>query len=453
MQKGIRNLLVFILTASFVMSFTGCNNKKTDEALVLCDSFCQEVKSGNSDKLLSFLGDSGVSSDELEDVLSPEDLNSDQAAYLDIIKESTDYSVGEAVYDSKTKTVAVNVVWNQADYSSESAASAKNIQEFKTQVSSLPAKEIPVVVTVDLSGEYPKITNPMDTINAVYAYTSYDNGIMPGLLSDYYLDGDLVLAPKGVYTNTEEIGVRINFDKQLFDYRFVPGVMFTVAIGGEAVYVSDIMALEEDSIRLDFTSEIAGSDYLNEYGYLISGTYTIMVFDEHSKEIASFTCEVENEEVEKDEISFEDHKNDYYLSNLVYEFKDSDIMGESYVYMTGWWDYDGTSVGRSAFASNTKTLGFSLAVSSNNETELYYEYYYSEKSDFSDIEENGPVFESSCKPSLYEDQACYDLDYTPADGFEPGFYGLVVYSDASKNNIVVIAACIVVEETTDDVLD
>ena len=60
-------------------------------------------------------------------------------------------------------------------------------------------------------------------------------------------------------------------------------------------------------------------------------------------------------------------------------------MANAFVYRSGWWDYDGTSVGKSAFASNTKTLGFSLAVSETNESELYYEYYFSEKADFKNI--------------------------------------------------------------------
>ena len=75
------------------------------------------------------------------------------------------------------------------------------------------------------------------------------------------------------------------------------------------------------------------------------------------------------------------------------------------------------------------------------------------KSDFEGIEEAGPLFVSSCKPTIYQDQSCYDLDYTPSEAFEPGFYGLVVYSDATKSHIVLVASCIVVEETSDDVID
>ena len=160
---------------------------------------------------------------------------------------------------------------------------------------------------------------------------------------------------------------------------------------------------------------------------------------------------MQNESIEKELIEFEDHKKDYYLSNLVYDIKDSDLMANSYVFMSGWWDYDGTSVGKSAFASNTKTLGFSVAVSSTDETELYYDYYFSENSDFKDVNETEPLFSGSCKPSLYEDQSCYDFDFTPEE-MKPGFYGLVVYKDRSRKQIAFTAACIVVEETSKDVI-
>ena len=88
-----------------------------------------------------------------------------------------------------------------------------------------------------------------------------------------------------------------------------------------------------------------------------------------------------------------------------------------------------------------------MSVNADIEKELYYDYYYSKDSDFKDINKAKPVYSGSCKPTVYEDQSCYDLDYS-AEKFEPGFYGLVVYSDASKTHIVLTAACIVVKETS-----
>ena len=453
MRINRKSIVSLLLAGVMLLSLCACDSKdRNEEAALFANTYCEAVKSGDIAKIEPFIGEA-QDLEEIKSLLEPEDLNSEQKAYFDAISYTFDYSFSEVNYDKELKSCFVSYVWTVGSYYSDAAKNADNLADFKAALASSDKIQIPVVLEVDVSGEEMKIKNGKFLVQAIYAFEDAENNVMPGLLSDFYTDGDWVLAPNGSYTNTKEIGVRINFDKELFNYRFVPGYMYTVAYGNDVILVSDILKIEEESVRMDLTAEIAGSDYVNEYGFLIDGTYTIIVFDEHSKEIATFICAVKTEEIEKEDIEFEDHKKDYYLSNLVYEFKDSDMMGESYVYMTGWWDYDGTSVGKSAFASNTTTIGFSLAVSSENETELYYEYYYSEESDFGNIEEDGPLFESSCKPTIYQDQACYDLDFTPSDAFEPGFYGLVVYSDATRSHIVLVASCIVVEETSDDVID
>ena len=82
--------------------------------------------------------------------------------------------------------------------------------------------------------------------------------------------------------------------------------------------------------------------------------------------------------------------------------------------------------------------------------ELFYDYYYSKDPDFKGINEAQPVYSSSCRPTVYDDQACYDLDYA-SEKFDPGFYGIAVYSDASKTHMIMTAACIVVKESSADI--
>ena len=449
-----KNVIFISFVIAFCMALTLCScsfNKQSDAALSLCSSFCEDVKNGDADKLITYFDGSGVTADELREIITPSGLNVEQTFFSTCVKESLKYNIQDPVYDYKSKTANVYLSWQQADYNSETALAATTLSGFKSALASAPETIITVRVTVDLSGEVPKIVNPKDVIDAVYAYNSVDYGIMPGLISDYYTDGDLVLAPKGFYTNTKEISIRINFRKELFDHKFVPGIIYTVARGDDVICVSDVISLNENSIRLNFTSEMAGSEGLNEDGFLIEGNYTFMVFDEHSNDIATFKCEVKNEILEKEPIEFEEFSNDHYLSELVYEFTDSDMLSNAFVFKSGWWDYDGTSVGKSAFGSDTTIIGFSIAVSSNNVSELYYEYYYSEEADFGDINESEPVYQRSCSPSLYEDQTCYDFDYSSGE-IKPGFYGLVVYSDSSKKHIVLIASCMVVEETSADLI-
>ena len=126
-----------------------------------------------------------------------------------------------------------------------------------------------VRLTVDLSGDAPILVNPMDAIKTVYEFTTYESNIMPGLLSDYYTDGDLILAPKGKYNNTDTIGVRINFSEELMKYRFIPGVIYSVVKGEDAVYTSNPIPLEENSIRLDITADMVDKAFVNSDGFFV----------------------------------------------------------------------------------------------------------------------------------------------------------------------------------------
>ena len=453
-MKNLKDKLVSVLLiGTLSLSLFGCNSsEKNDEAAALATSFCEEVKAGNTQELMTYISDNTVSEDDLKSIIYPNDFDSEQTSYYEAIKDTITYSIEKPVYDSKTKSATVLINWSIGDYSCDAALAATNIYEFKSAIGS-SSKVIPFELKVDLTTENAFLTNPKAAIDAVYSYTSVENNVFAGQLSDYCTECELVLAPKGTYTNTGLIGIRVYFSDDVFNYRFVPGVKYTVINGSDALYASDVIYLEEDSVRFDLTTEMVDAAFVNEDGFLTDGTYTFMVYDEHSKEIVSIECTVANETVEKDVISFESYKKDHYLANLVYKFNDDDLMTHTFVYNSGWWDYDGTSVGKSAFASNTKTLGFSLAVSKENDSELYYEYYFSEESDFSDINTDEPLFESACKPSVYDDQACYDLDFTPQDGLTPGYYGLVIYSDSSKKHIVFTASCIVVEETSGDVIE
>ena len=453
MRKITKILISFILAGCIMLQICGCSSdKKTADAGSICSLFCEDVKNGDADKLMTYFGGQEITAGELKEIISPSGFNSEEKAVSDCIRETLNYKVQEPVYDYNAKTATVYLSWELADYGCEAAVAAKSLIELKAAIKAAPVNIITVCVTVDLNGETPGIINPKDVIEAVYAFNSADHGIMPGLVSDYYSSGSWVSASNDVYTNTEEICVRLNFKKDIAKYRFVPGYIYTVAKGDKVLFTSDILPLSGSTADLKFTSGMTGPEGLNEDGFLKAGTYTVMVFDEHSNDIASFKCEVKNEVVEKDEIEFEEYDDDHYINELVFDFKDDDFKSKTAVGKSGWWDYDGTSVGKSAFGSDTTIIGFSLAINTDDDTELYFEYYYSDEADFGDVSELKPVYQRSCKPSLYQDQSCYDLDYSSGD-LKPGYYGLVVYKDAAKKHIVFTAACLVIEETSVEALE
>lgn len=446
-MRSFKRTLAVLLIVSSVLSFAGCGAKEpADYGTELCKTFCDDVSTGDASKLISYFDDASVTVEQLNGIICPSDRNIAQQEYLNAVKKTITYSIQEPVYDANTKQSTIFLSWQIADLEDKSLKSAASLSELETALDSAPRKMITSSVNVDLSGETPRITNPKDVIDAVYEFASGDYGVMPGTLSDFFVSGDWLLAPRDVYINTDKISLNISFKSELFDYKFIPGIRYVVSRGEEELYSSDIIHLTESSAKLGFTAKNNEASF-NGNGNLNDGTYEIRIEDEYGNEIRSYKCKVETKTYEKEAISFKNNKNDFYLTNLVYEIKDDDLKSLSYPTKTGWWDYDVTSVGKSAFASNTKTLAFSLSVNADIEKELYYDYYYSKDSDFKDINKAKPVYSGSCKPTAYEDQSCYDLDYS-AEKFEPGFYGLVVYSDASKTHIVLTAACIVVKETS-----
>ena len=448
-MRIFKKTLAVLLVVCSILSVASCESKQTDHGQELCTAFCEDVKAGDTSKLITYISDGSVTEDQLIEKICPPDKNITQQEYLNAVQKTITYSMQDPVFDAESKISTIFLSWQIADLEDEAVKSASSITELEDVLASSSRKIITTNVSIDLSGETPKITNAKDVIDAVYEYAAGDYGVMPGTVADFYNSGDWVLAPKDVYINTNKISLLINFKPELFDYKFIPGIKYVVSRGEEALYTSDTIRLTETSLKLDFTAANHEASFDGD-GYLADGTYEIRIEDEYGNEIKAYKCKVETKTYDKETISFKNNKNDYYLGNLVYEFRDDDLRSLSYLTKTGWWDYDVTSVGKSAFASNTKTLAFSLSVNKEIEKELYYDYYYSKTSDFKDINKATPVYSGSCKPSVYDDQSCYDLDYS-ADKFEPGFYGLVVYSDASKTHIVLTAACIVVKETSQSV--
>ena len=449
-MRDIKKIVTILLIVCFIIAAAGCNKQPEVDCKPVCEAFFADLKEGNASKLLAYCDPSETTVDDLNNLIRPSGLNEAQNAYLDAIRKTNDFTIQDPVYDYEAKTATVFVAFYQADYTASEAKAAKDLASFESALTSIPNKIQTLNVTVDFSGETQKIVDPKTIIETVYAFTSAENNVMPGKLKDYCQKGEFILAPERIYTNAKELGIRVTFDKALFGCSFVPAIRYYVLKGDEVIYTSDDMEISEEVVRMDLTKEMAGDSSYNESGFLTEGIYTFKVTDDKDNEIISMNCRVQNKAYEKETVSFKNLKNDYYLSNLVFDFKDEDMKTNVFEFKSGWWDYDGTSVGKSAFGSNTKTLGFSLAVNPDVTGELYYDYFYSKDADFKGINVEQPLSSASCKPSVYEDQTCYNLDYT-AEKFEPGFYGIVVYSDSSKTHIVMTAACIVVKESSTEV--
>ena len=214
----------------------------------------------------------------------------------------------------------------QADYSAPEVVSAKDFASLESALASVPNKIQTLNVSVDITGDTRKIKDPKALIDTVYAYTSEKTDIMPGTLKDFFVKGGFVLAPERIYTNASELGIRVTFNNDLFGYRFVPGIRYSVSRGDKVLYTSDVLTVDGEVMRLDLKKEMTDdtsyvwSEYM-EFGadvwWLVSLGITAVTSvigfflkrtmakqDEHEKDIN----EIKRTYVNKDELK--EFKND-----------------------------------------------------------------------------------------------------------------------------------------------
>ena len=108
MKRLTRAVLATLLVSSMMLSLCACSNQKeTDTARAFCETFCEDVKSGDADKLLTYLGETDVTSKDLKELISPSGFNSEENAFSSAVKESIRYNVQEPLYYYKAKTATV----------------------------------------------------------------------------------------------------------------------------------------------------------------------------------------------------------------------------------------------------------------------------------------------------------------------------------------------------------
>ena len=253
-MRIFKKTLAVLLVVCSILSVASCESKQTDHGQELCTAFCEDVKAGDTSKLITYISDGSVTEDQLIEKICPPDKNITQQEYLNAVQKTITYSMQDPVFDAESKISTIFLSWQIADLEDEAVKSASSITELEDVLASSSRKIITTNVSIDLSGETPKITNAKDVIDAVYEYAAGDYGVMPGTVADFYNSGDWVLAPKDVYINTNKISLLINFKPELFDYKFIPGIKYVVSRGEEALYTSDTIRLTETSLKLDFTA-------------------------------------------------------------------------------------------------------------------------------------------------------------------------------------------------------
>lgn len=259
-------------------------------------------------------------------------------------------------------------------------------------------------------------------------------------LSDYVKDSYWLDSESGEFENVSYLSMVVNIDETVFDSDETPSYYYSVSKDGEQIFLSDTVVMEEAVINCTFgtlTGEL-----------LPSGSYSVTCFDGDGAIIAGLTANVVETPIVAPQMSedWTPYDDDEYLNSNTYSINEeySELVNTE---LTNWWDYSDTSVGLSAYASDTEVLGFSLVINDWTNEDLYYAFYFTDDGDFSDENENlDPIFVNRVGLSQYNDFASYDIDVKP-DKVLPGYYYFIVSDDSEFSNIVMEGSCLVVQET------
>ena len=119
MRNYTKTITALLLTVCIAFSVCACEPEKDDGSRALCEAFCEDVKSGDTAKLMTYLQGTDVTEEALKEIIEPSDLNSAQLYYLKAINSTISYTVQDPVVDKQTKTATVYLSWREADYNSE----------------------------------------------------------------------------------------------------------------------------------------------------------------------------------------------------------------------------------------------------------------------------------------------------------------------------------------------
>ena len=69
MRKTASVLITLTMTALILLTVCGCDSKKKETASNICTAFCEDVKTGDADKLITYFRAPGVTADDLKEII------------------------------------------------------------------------------------------------------------------------------------------------------------------------------------------------------------------------------------------------------------------------------------------------------------------------------------------------------------------------------------------------
>ena len=130
-----------------------------------------------------------------------------------------------------------------------------------------------------------------------------------------------------------------------------------------------------------------------------------------------------------------------YMVGFIDILDDDCVIADAYC---DWIAYDDGLKSDCVYYSDTEALSLTFELDSDVPDTLYYKYYYSSDSMFSDRELSGPVYTGSAT-TVYEDGHYYYHFDLPAEYIDAGYYIISISDTSSGDNSLALSVCQVVD--------
>lgn len=435
MNKGLKKSVAFLTVAAMAMQFSACSLLGgIDEEAVssAADKFASTLLSLKYSKIEKLCTEIDDDYQELLDVNSrshtPEELT-----IIDAITDSISYEVDEDSIEGDKKSASCDIIFTVVDYESvlNDEDAMATLDDCLAALNSADKNEITITAEFEKDDDSYLIDNFDDFADELFDYFDLEAEfiVIPEVTATWFFGGG---ANGNEYVNTNEI------DLQIFFTNVEPSTPVYYEIfwdGNNSVVYTDEdtdawVNVNDDGIPCDETGT-----------FVAAGTYTITFYLADGTEIYSDSCTVTVEEYEgftadPSIISSCFMSEDFEATiDQEYDFEGYTVPGY------GWWDYNEGGVGSGIYSVND-TVSYSLHIRSDvaDPQPVYMVYYFMGSTpDMNVIDSEQPAYYETISYTAYNDGNFYDLDYNGVN--VPGYYLLIVASDAELTEIYLEAIC------------
>lgn len=439
MKNGLKKSVAFLTVAAMAMQFSACSLLGgIDEEAVssAADKFASTLLSLKYSKIEKLCTEIDEDYEEFLDVSSREH-TPEELTIIDAITDSITYEIDEDSIEGDKKSASCDIVFTVVDYESvlSDEDAMATLDDCLAALEDADTNEITITAEFEKDDDSYLVDNFDEFADELFDYFDIEAEfvVIPVVTATWFFGGG---TNGNEYTNTDEIDLQIFFTND----EPIEGVYYEIFWDGN----NSVVFTDEDSDA--WVSVYDDGIPCDETGtYVAAGTYTITFYLADGTEIYSDSCTVTVEEVEALDVDPSalqiNFMNEDFEATIDQEYEYDGYTVPGY----GWWDYANGDVCDGVYTSED-IVSFSLHIRSDiaDPQPVYMVYYYMGVTpDMNNIDMQQPAYYATINHTAYNDGNFYDLDY---DGVPvPGYYLMIVASDAELTDIYLEAVCVIVQ--------